>query len=110
MTAKRVHSAATSVALPNAWDDAEEWEPTAQTSSACVVPLRNADGPIAATHAPTDTARGLTRNEGRKRLGDLCIGRFAVCMAAALPVMVFGLRMLGEPISFRTKRRSARSR
>jgi hypothetical protein len=39
MTAKPADTAAASVvALPNAWDDAEEWEPTAENSSARVVP------------------------------------------------------------------------
>jgi hypothetical protein len=109
MTAKRVPTAAASVALPNAWDDAEEWEPTAQTSSARVLPFRNVDGADAAAHAPPDSAHGSTRNEGRKRLGDLRIGHFLVC-AAALPVVVTSHRIVGELISLRTKKRSARSK
>jgi hypothetical protein len=104
MTAKLVNTTAASVALPNAWDDAEEWEPTVQTPSARVVPFRNSDVADAAAHAPTGTARGSTRNEKRARLGDLLIGHFVVCAAAILPVVVSGQRMLGELVSFRTKR------
>ena len=110
MTAKLVDTAAASVALPNAWDDAEECEPTAQTSSARVVPFRNADVADEAAHAPTRTGRGSTRDERREGLGDLWVGHFVVCGAAVLTIVVFGQRMLGELISFRTKRRSPRSR
>jgi hypothetical protein len=51
MTAKPADTAAVSlVALPNALDDAEEWEPTAERAIAPVVPSPNADAGDSSPH------------------------------------------------------------
>jgi hypothetical protein len=97
MTAKPADTAAISVvALPNAWDDAEEWEPMAESVNARVVPFPNADGTDAPARALAETARVSSQEDGRKRLGDLWIALSLVYAAAALPVLVFAIRSLAS--------------
>jgi hypothetical protein len=91
MAVKLVDPTVSTYTLAPVWDDAEEWEPEQQGSTAHVAPPVHALDDAGSLDAPAPVAAPLAGDAGRSILASLWLGLFVAYAATALPLIVWAM-------------------